>query len=75
MEGHNRTCPSLRWAGLGDEQIFARDTRDWRERRDLKFKDQGSKFRKPRISDPEPLSFSPFPPVSLGLHFSPIHWI
>ncbi len=72
MEGHNRTCPSLRWAGLDDEQILARDARDWRERRDLKFEVQGSKFRKPRTSDLEPLSFSPVP---LGVHFSPIHWI
>jgi hypothetical protein len=26
MGGHNRICPSLRWAGLGDKQFFARDT-------------------------------------------------
>ncbi len=52
MGGHNRPYHSLRWAGMADEQNFARDTRDWRERRDLK-------FRKPRTSDLEPLSFSP----------------
>ena len=37
MGGHNRTCPSLRWAEMHDEQIYARDTRDWRERREAKF--------------------------------------
>src|SRR6267143_5953715 len=50
---------------MDDEQTIARDARDWRERRDLKFEVQGSKFRKPRTSDLEPLSFSPVPPVSL----------
>ena len=59
MGGHNRPYPSLRWVGMDDEQTFARDTRDWRERRDLKFEVQGSKFRKPRTSDLEPLCFSP----------------
>jgi hypothetical protein len=39
MGGHNQTYLSLRWVGLDDEQILARDTRDWRERRDLKFED------------------------------------
>ena len=28
MGGHNRTCRSLRWVGLDDEQICVRDTRD-----------------------------------------------
>jgi hypothetical protein len=37
MGGHNRTCRSLRWVGLDDEQIFVRATRDWRQRRDLRF--------------------------------------
>ena len=37
MGGHNRPYPSLRWVGMDDEQTFARDTRDWPERRDLKF--------------------------------------
>ena len=73
MGGHNRPYPSLRWVGMDDELFLARDTRDWRERRDLKFEVQGSKFRKPRTSDLEPLSFSPVPPVSLGYPASPGH--
>lgn len=28
MGGHNRPYPSLRWVGMDDEQIFARDTRN-----------------------------------------------
>ena len=31
MGGHNRLCPSLRWAGMVDKQIFARDVRDMRD--------------------------------------------
>jgi hypothetical protein len=27
MGGHNRLYPSLRWVGMDDEQIFARDAR------------------------------------------------
>ena len=53
MGGHNRPYPSQRWVGMDDEQIFARDTRDWCERREAKFEDQGSKFRKPRTSNLE----------------------
>ena len=30
MGDHNQTCPSLRWAGMDDKQIFVRDTRDLR---------------------------------------------
>jgi hypothetical protein len=62
MDRHKRTYPSLRWVGMDDEQIFVRGMRDERERRDLVFEVQGSKFRKPRTSDLEPL---PFRPVSL----------
>ena len=69
MGGHNRTCPSLRWAGLDDEQVFARAARDWRERRDGT--DDGSRS--------EVRGFRNFelcvPLVSLGVPFSPVHWI
>jgi len=58
MGGHNRPYPSQRWVGMDDEQIFARDTRDWCERREAKFEDQGSKFRQPRTLNLEPTSVS-----------------
>ena len=35
MGGHNRTCPSLRWEGLDDEQIFVYDTRGMRDCRNV----------------------------------------
>ena len=54
MGGHNRPTLSQRWVGVDGEQVFARDARDWRKRRDLKFEVQGSKFRKPRTSDRAP---------------------
>ena len=75
MGGHNRPYPSLRWGELDDKQIFTRDTRDWRERRDLKFEVQGSKFRKPRTSDLEPrtIVFLARPAVSLGYSAGPGH--
>jgi hypothetical protein len=52
MGQHNRRCLNRRWAGRDGK--YARDMRDWRERRDLKFEVQGSKLRKPRTSDLEP---------------------
>ena len=53
---------------------FLHETReDRRERRGLKFEVQGSKFRKPRTSDLEPLSFSLVPSVSLGYPVDPGH--
>jgi len=27
MGGHNQICPSLRWAGMDGEQVFAHDAR------------------------------------------------
>jgi len=53
MGDHNQTCPSLRWAGMDDKQIFVRDTRD------LRFE-----IQKNRTSDIEPLFFSPVPRVA-----------
>ena len=43
-----------------------REARDMRERRDPKFEDRGSKFRKPRTSDLEPSPDSLVPLVSRG---------
>lgn len=42
MGGHNLRFPSLRWAGMDGEQIFAQDTQDEREKRDVKFEVQNT---------------------------------
>lgn len=34
MAHHNRLCHSLRWEGMGGEQLAVRDTRELRERRE-----------------------------------------
>src|SRR5438552_2135605 len=64
---YQERCPPYLAAclkSLPEPQTVAREPRDVRERRDPKFEVQGSKFRKPRTSDLEPLSISPVPQVS-----------
>ena len=34
MGAHRLGCPNPEWMGLVDEQMFARDARDWRDTRD-----------------------------------------
>ncbi len=64
MGGHNRPSPSLRWVGMDGEQIFARDTRDWRERRD----GQGFEVRSSKFSELRTLNFElRIAPVALGV--------
>jgi hypothetical protein len=70
MGGHNRTCPSLRWAGLDDDK-FMRETCVTGGKGETGRTDDGSRS--------EVRGFRNFelcvPLVSLGVPFSPVRWI